>query len=203
MPRPCQRARLEGGLKLNLNWLIRQRVIVRGCASTRPRSISWTNSYTGEETATAEIMFDLQGTEQGWLKINLGNVDQRITLSAHPRYFGGRQWYFICPYMNRRAMVLWMPPGARTFACRQRWGRQVAYASQFLDRDNRAHRGQSKIRSRLCSIGGFDPDEWDFPPKPKWMRWRTYNRAEEKFDRYDAVLDEGIVGLAARLGMQL
>jgi hypothetical protein len=26
----------------------------------------------------------------------------------------------------------------------------------------------------LCSVGGFNPDEWDFPPKPKWMRWRTY-----------------------------
>jgi hypothetical protein len=57
-------------------------------------------------------------------------------------------------------------------------GPGTAYASQFLDRDNRAHRGQAKIRSRLCTIGGFDPDEWDIPPKPKWMRWRTYERAE-------------------------
>ena len=65
----------------------------------------------------------------------------------------------------------------RYFACRQEWGRQVAYASQFLDRDNRAHRGQAKIRSRLCALGGFDPDKWNFPPKPKWMRLRTYNRA--------------------------
>ena len=30
MPRPCQRARLESGLKLDLNWLIRHRVIVPG-----------------------------------------------------------------------------------------------------------------------------------------------------------------------------
>jgi hypothetical protein len=96
-----------------------------------------------------------------------------------------------------------MPPGARYFACRQRWGRSVAYASQFLDRDNRAHRGKAKINLRLCSIGSFDSDDWDFPPKPKWMRWRTYNRAEEKFDRYDAVLDEGIIGLAARLGIKI
>jgi len=58
----------------------------------------------------------------------------------------------------------------------------------------------AKIRSRLCAIGGFDPDEWDFPLKPKWMRWRTYNRAEEKFDHYESVLDEGIVELVARLG---
>jgi hypothetical protein len=95
-------------------------------------------------------------------------------------------------------MVLWMPPGASDFACREEWGRQVAYASQFLDRDNRAHQGKAKINSRLCSIGGFDPAEWDLPPKPKWMRWKAYNRAKEKFDSYEAILDAGITELALR-----
>jgi hypothetical protein len=203
MPRPCQRARLESGLKLDLNWLLRKRVIVRGCKFDRPRHISWSSSYTGEEIAAAEIMFDLQGEDQGWLSIKLGWREQSVVLLAQPRHFGGRQWYFLCPYTNRLASVLWMPPGARSFGCRARWNRQVAYASQFLDRDNRAHRGKAKINSRLCARGGFDPDEWDFPPKPKWMRWRTYNRAEAKFDRYDSMLDEGILALAARLGMRL
>jgi len=55
----------------------------------------------------------------------------------------------------------------------------VAYASQFLGRDDRAHRGQAKLNSRLCSIGGFDPDEWDIPPKPKWMRWSDAQIARE------------------------
>jgi hypothetical protein len=94
-----------------------------------------------------------------------------------------------------------MPLGASDFACRQRWGRQVAYNSQFVDRDSRAHQGQAKIKSRRCLIGGLDPDDWDFPPKPKWMRWRTYRRAEEKFDRYESILDEGVVNLVARLGL--
>jgi hypothetical protein len=132
-------------------------------------------------------------------RIQIGSLDQLIHLVSRPRHFGGRQWYFICPHMNRRASVLWMPPGARDFACRQRWGRQVAYNSQFLDRDNRAHRGKARINSRLCSIGGLDPDNWEFPPKPKWMRWRTYNRAQEQFDRYESILDEGTIALVARL----
>ena len=38
-------------------------------------------------------------------------------------------------------------------------------------------------------MSGFDADEWDLPPKPKWMRWSTYNRAEEAFGRYEAILD--------------
>jgi hypothetical protein len=36
------------------------------------------------------------------------------------------------------------------------------------------------------------------PPKPKWMRWRTYHRAVEKFGRYEPALDEGIARLAVR-----
>jgi hypothetical protein len=73
------------------------------------------------------------------------------------------------------------------------------YASQFLDRDSRAHHGQSKLNSRLCSIGQFDPDDWNFPPKPKWMRWKTYKRYQERFERHEAQLDAGLEKMVARL----
>jgi hypothetical protein len=197
MPRSLQRVTLEGGLKLDINLLARFGLIRPG-AATGPVGIRWTSNYTGDEITTGIITAHMSGTVEGWFRIQIGSLDQRIITVARPRHFGGRQWFFMCPCLNRRCMVLWMPPGAPSFACRQRWERQVAYASQFLDRGNRAHRGQAKIKSRLCRIGGFDPDECEFPPKPKWMRWRTYNRAVEKYDRYEAVLDAGIVELAAR-----
>ncbi len=143
----------------------------------------------------------MRGQDEGWFGIQLGDtLDQRIILIARPRHFGGRQWYFICPYMNQRVSVLWKPPGARYFSCRQEWEGSVAYNSQFSDRIGRAHQGKARINSRLCSIGRFDPDEWEFPPKPKWMRWSTYRRAEEQFDRYEAILDEGMAEAAKRLG---
>jgi hypothetical protein len=195
MPRPLQRVRLESGLKLNLNRLARDGFIRPG-AHTPPVGLRWRD-------ASGLITADMSGALKGWLRIQLPNLDQRITLVAVSRHFGGRQWYFVCPYTGRRASVLWMPSGAHSFACRQKWWRQVAYASQFLDRTNRAHHGQAKIKSRLCSTGGFVPDEWDFPPKPKWMRWDTYNRAEEAFDRYEAILDEGVLELVARLGLPI
>ncbi len=59
-----------------------------------------------------------------------------------------------------------------------------------MDRDSRAYYGQSKINSRLCSIGKFDPEDWELPPKPKGMRWETYRRYEEKFDNYEQILDD-------------
>jgi len=197
MPRPCQRARLESGLKLDINRLARRGFIQPGAYSER--GISWTNNYTGEQIASGLITADMSGQHEGWFRIRLEQLDQRIILVSRLCHFGGTQWYFMCPCINRRVSVLGKPPGARAFACRQKWGRQVAYSSQFQTATDRAHQGKAKINSHLCSIGGFDPDAWDLPPKPKWMRWRTYNRAVEKFDRYEAVLDVETLALVARL----
>lgn len=197
MPRARCRVMLEGGLKLDINSLAR-RGFIRPGAATGPVGIKWTNRYWGDITSGI-ITANLNGSYEGWFRIQIdGGADQRIITVARPRYFGGRQWFFMCPYENRRCLVLWMPPGAHSFACRKRWGSQVAYASQFLNRDNRAHQGKAKINSRLCRLGGFDPDEWDFPPKPKWMRWQTYRRAEQKFDQHEAKLDQSIVELLNR-----
>ena len=128
---------------------------------------------------------------------NLGASIKRLLLFPSHAISVGYQWYFVCPVMNRYASVLWMPPGADRFCSRQAWGRQVAYASQFADPDNRAHRGQAKIKARL--IADLDPDEWDLPPKPKWMRWSTYNRYVQKFDAYEDILGQNIAELMARL----
>jgi hypothetical protein len=195
MPRPRERVCLQDGLKLDLNRLARKGFIRPG-ASIGTRGITWTHSYWGE-IASGIITADMSGHNEGWFRIQLGSLDQRIILVARPRHFGGKQWYFVCPVMSRRASVVWKPPGADRFCSRQTFGRQVAYQSQFNDATNRAHSGQAKIKARL--IGENDPDEWDLPPKPKGMRWKTYNRHEEKFDHYEAILDHGCVALAAKL----
>jgi hypothetical protein len=158
--------------------------------------IQWTYTYTGEEIAKGVITSNMEGKHEGWLRIQLGSLDQTIILVPKARHFGGYQWYFVCPVTNRYASVLWMPPGTTRFCSRQAWRRRVAYASQFLDADNRAHRGKAKIKERL--IGDYEPDEWDLPPKPKWMRWSTYNRLVDRFDSYEEILDRGIAELMAK-----
>jgi hypothetical protein len=198
MPRSRQRACLQDGLKLDLNSLARKGFVRRGLR-TSGKGIVWVHSYWGE-IASGTISADMSEQSEGWLRIELGSLDQWIKLVAKPRHYGGRQWYFVCPATNQSVSVLWKPAGSWRFCSRQTWGRQVAYRSQYLDRDSRAHAGQSRIRSRLCSIGKFDPDEWDMPPKPKWMRWKSYNRYEEKFDRYEDILDYGTARLVAKLG---
>lgn len=198
MPRPRQRVRLEAGSKLDINRLAQLGLIKPG-ATSGPVCIARSNRYYDREIGLGVITSDLTGPCEGWFCIQKGSLDQKIYLVARPRHFGGRQWFFICPRTARRAMVLWMPPGARSFASRQGWGGQVAYSSQFLTQFDRAHRGELRIKSRLCLLGGFAPEEWDLPPKPKWMRRYTYNRAVEKFDQYEDVLDRRLARAAARL----
>jgi len=198
MPRSRQRVCLQDGLKLDLNRLARRGFVCRG-ARSGPIGIRWYSTYWEEEIASGVITADMSGEREGWFRIQLGQLDQHIILVARARHLGGRQWYFMCPALNRPASVLWKPPGAKQFASRQNWGpRVVAYQSQFLCPDNRAHAGQAKIKSRL--IGNLNPDEWDLPPKPKGMRWSTYNRYVERYDEYEAILDYGCAALAAKLG---
>ena len=194
MSRPRERVCLQDGLKLDLNRLAKKGFIKLG-ANIGARGITWTHSYWGD-VATGKISADMSGNNEGWLRIRLGRLDQGITLVSRPRHFGGRQWYFVCPVRNRLVSFVWKPNGATRFCSRQTWGRQVAYQSQFNDATNRAHAGKARIKSRL--IANLDPDEWDFPPKPKWMRWATYKRYADEHDRYDDVLDSGLLALAAK-----
>jgi hypothetical protein len=133
---------LQDGLKLNLNRLARKGFVKNG-ANIGLRGITWTHSYWGD-VASGMISADMSGKHEGWFRIQLGKLDQTITLITRPRHFGGRQWYFMCPVSP--ASVLWKPNGATRFCSRQTWGRQVAYQSQFNDAASRAHGGQAKIR---------------------------------------------------------
>ena len=195
MPRVRQRICLEQGLKIDLNKLIRRGTLRNGI-QVGPYVMTWTNSYTGEVVAKGLITANMESEQGGWFRIQIGGLDQSIDLITQPRHFGGRQWYFVCPCTHGRCSVLWRF-GERRFSSRAAWGRQFAYASQFATPLDRAHRGKERIKARL--LEDLNPDEWDLPPKPKWMRWRTYNRYVERYDMYDAILDHGLMVAASKL----
>jgi hypothetical protein len=195
MPRQRQRACLQEGLKLDINLLARRGLTVPGSAAG-PHALRWVNS-DGDVIASGWISADMRGDVEGLFHIQIGELDQTITLVTFPRYYGGRQWFFVCPVTNRHASVLWLPRGERQFASRKAWPGKVAYSSQFMTPADRAHLGKERIKQRL--IGELDPEEWDLPPKPKWMRWRTYQRFVERFERYEAMLDAGSLSRAMKL----
>jgi hypothetical protein len=196
VPRSRQRICLQQqALRLDINWLLRRQMIAPGSA-TDPHAIRWVNS-DGMVIASGWISADMRNDIEGLLHTHIGDLEQTITLVTLPRHLGGRQWFFACPATNRRTSVLWLPPGARQFASRYAWPGRVAYSSQFLTPMDRAHLGKERIKRRL--IGDLDPEEWDLPPKPKWMRWKTYHRLVERFDSYEAMLDAGALSRAGKL----
>jgi hypothetical protein len=199
MPRPRYRACLQDGLKLDLNLLARKGFIKFG-ANVSARRISWSNCHQGE-IASGAITADMTDPSHGWFRIAIGSFVQQITLVSRPRHFGGRQWFFLCPVTGGLATVLWKPPGAGRFCSRHAWGRRVAYRSQFQDPSDRAYLGKERIKARL--IGDLDPDAWDLPPKPRWMRWTTYNQYVERFDDYEEKLERAcIASVGKKLGVK-
>jgi hypothetical protein len=128
--------------------------------------------------------------------------DQTIELVAMPRHFGGCQWYWICPLTGDRCRVLYWPHGHKMFAGQRYWRqRRMAYSSQFLAPHNRARLGIRRIEARLGS-----KEAEDTLYKPKWQRWRTFNRYCNRLDAYDSViaayeraLDERLLRCVGRL----
>src|SRR5947208_15942892 len=95
MSRPRERVCLQDGLKLDLNRLAREGFVRRG-ANIRGRGIKWTHSYWGE-IAAGTISADMSGTHEGWFRIQLGSLDQRVIIIPRPRYFGGPGADFLRP----------------------------------------------------------------------------------------------------------
>jgi hypothetical protein len=162
MSRTRQRVQLEGSPKLDINKLLRN--------GTMPRPAN------GEHAGSLRVAY-------------ADGFEQEIRFTSRARHFGGRQYYFVCPATGRLASVLWKPNGASRFPCRQAWGGQVAYQTQFLEPTGRAHIAKQKIEQRLKS-----PDWWDdLPPKPKWMRWATYRRFEARWEAQEKNLDDALL----------
>jgi hypothetical protein len=189
MPRSRERATLESGPVLDL-----ARLIPRGAG--RPgHHFQGIMICADGDVIRAEICLR---EDDGVLNVTSEGEHQLFALTCDKRHFGGRQWYVVCLATSRRVRVLFRPRGATRFASRHAWGAQrVAYASQFLSPVQRAWRTQARVKARV--LGDADPDEWDLPPKPKWMRWRTYRRWEAKFDEAEEMIDEQCAWAMARL----
>jgi hypothetical protein len=100
------------------------------------------------------------------------DVTSRIRLVQTVPTFGGFRWWFLCPRTGCRTTKLFLPRGGWHFLSRQAYG---------LTYDSQREAGLDLLRRRAIRLSRqLGETDWDFwappPPKPKWMRWRTYRR---------------------------
>ena len=102
------------------------------------------------------------------------SMDYRVGLEWTPCNYGGSRVWFRCPSCNRRVAVIY---GGKVFACRH--CHRLAYDCQHERWGDRESRQVDKLRERLKWVPGLlNGKQW----KPKWMRWRTYQRLESEYD---------------------
>ena len=120
-------------------------------------------------------------------------VTRRVDLVWTAPTYGGRRWWFLCPRTGRKVSKLFLPNGGWHFWSRQAY--RLGYACQREDRFSRLQRRAARLNRQL---GGEGWRTWDIPPpKPKWMRWRTY---EEKYKIWERTADEADAEFAVRAG---
>jgi len=125
--------------------------------------------------------------------------EYQIGLLTTPQRYGGLRWWFECPRTGKRSVKLFLPLGGHRFWSRAAY--RLGYASQREDRMGRAQRQAIKVYKVLGGDGHWMDGP---PPKPKWMRWRTYERRADKLDyyntRFDGAWSVGAMRFLARSG---
>ena len=119
------------------------------------------------------------------------DVRERVPITWAPCRFGGRRPHFTCPGVvngrpcNRSVAKLY--GAAVYFLCRHCY--HLTYPSQRERVLDRTLRRANRIRTKL---GGEPGMASAFPPKPKWMRHRTYERHRRAVFDAECSADEWI-----------
>ena len=107
------------------------------------------------------------------------DVNELVPFAYTITRFGGQRQWFRCLKCYCRCPKIY---GGRYFRCRRCY--DLRYASQREDVAQRALRRADKIAKRLHDMWrGTTEAEYEFPPKPPRMRWATYQRLEQQYDR--------------------
>lgn len=201
---------IEDGLKLDLRRLRRQGLF-NGEAGYRSMNLTWSNAHTGEKTASAGLSYSTM-PGNSWLKLDytITRNEERIPvkdtfhLEHFEQPFGGYRWYLRCPQTGRRCQCLYLPSGATYFRSRQGFSCRLQYRSQHHGPYDRLLDRRARVAAKV--LRGGSPEwrdkyrDWDIAPKPKGMRWATYERHFADWEHYERQINGYLQSYVEKLG---
>ena len=143
-------------------------------------NLSWSYSTTGEISLTARAI----RTESG-LHIfhNDSNAGYIINIMQSQLTYGKRNWW-VCPKCGNRCSILYLND---YFKCRK-----CAGASYECQNGSRLDYLADKIREKRKKLWGSQhfylddlTENSEYLPKPKWMRWKTFNVERKKLLKFE------------------
>lgn len=109
----------------------------------------------------------------------------RVKLETSTLPSGGVRWWFLCPITGARVSKLYLVPETAVFASRAASG--LVYRSQRLTTPDRCREQAQRARRGLGGSGSLvEP----FPPRPRGMRRRTYDRILFRALKWESVFFE-------------
>ena len=154
---------------------------------------SWKWTYQGGTTATIgmtggrdaiTLKYRFQAGGQQWQ-----SVTQCVPIRWTPCRLGGERPWFICDvfangvHCGRRVAKIY--GAGKLFARRNCY--RLGYRAQRGDRMDQAHHHLRRLHQKLDAE--YDGPDGLPPPRPKWMRYRTYDRVMQQIEEGEARLD--------------
>ena len=169
--RPPQRRKCEHLLALDIRQIVREGRLHPGAIFGR----HWVCGGESSGSITVSV-------GDGWVRLYYtwtpyGTEPQKVdylvdVAHSHCHYGGSRPW-FHCPRCGSRRAVIYGIASDGRFGCR--YCMRLGYASEAESRIDRINRRLQKLEATLGEDG----------QKPKWMRWRRYERVCAQLDAAD------------------
>lgn len=183
--RQSSRSKLEDGLRLDLNKLLRKGQIRKHSWSRG--TLTWSYVYSGEDAASIIYESSLINPQDQWLRLSYtlsrhGDkipMDYKIRIISTNTNFGGSRLWFECPRTRKRATVLYCVYGCDYFYSRHAF--RALYRSQSKSPYDRAIDKMWKLKNRM---GGEV-----FWQKPRGMHERTFQRKLEEILDAEEICD--------------
>ena len=155
----------------------------------RKRGLLWTggtNTLTwwrgGEQSGSIRFTVNAESIQLAYSVAGQDATQTVQTTTTGCGYGGSRRW-FSCPVCGGRCEVLYMR--SRRFACRS--CQRVSYSSQSGSAHDRLNARYHRLNAKV--EGG----------KPKWQRWATFNKLEDKLERADELATRSLMRFIERL----